>query len=88
MGTRDRDGSGVPLRLAASFEDVWLDQHDLCRTIPPLGDSNSARRRPWIQRAEPMQLLYMNDRHYNPADELRRPYNDPNVAYDWETQHK
>src|SRR5437773_4668965 len=37
---------------------------------------------------EAIQLLYMTDRHYNPADELRLPYNDPNIAYDWETQHK
>jgi dTDP-4-dehydrorhamnose 3,5-epimerase len=37
---------------------------------------------------EPIQLVYMTDRHYNPADELRLPYNDPNIAYDWETQHK
>jgi len=37
---------------------------------------------------EPIQLLYLTDRHYNPADELRLPYNDPNIAYDWETQHK
>ena len=37
---------------------------------------------------EPIQLLYMTDRHYNPADEFRLPYNDPNIAYDWETQHK
>ncbi len=35
-----------------------------------------------------IQLLYMTDRHYNRADELRRPNNDPNVAYDWEAQHK
>ena len=38
--------------------------------------------------AEPIQLLSMTDSHYNPADELRLPYNDPNIAYDWETQHK
>lgn len=37
---------------------------------------------------EPIELLYFTDRHYNPADELRIPYNDPDVAYDWETQHK
>ena len=35
-----------------------------------------------------IQLLYMTDRHYNPADELRLPYNHPDIAYDWETQHK
>jgi dTDP-4-dehydrorhamnose 3,5-epimerase len=37
---------------------------------------------------EPIQLLYFTDRHYNPADELRIAYNDPAIAYDWETQHK
>jgi dTDP-4-dehydrorhamnose 3,5-epimerase len=37
---------------------------------------------------EPIQLVYFTDRHYNPADELRLPYNHPDLAYDWETQHK
>jgi dTDP-4-dehydrorhamnose 3,5-epimerase len=37
---------------------------------------------------EPVQLVYFTDRHYNPADELRLPYNHPDIAYDWETQHK
>jgi dTDP-4-dehydrorhamnose 3,5-epimerase len=37
---------------------------------------------------EPVQLVYLTDRHYNPADELRLSYNHPDIAYDWETQHK
>lgn len=37
---------------------------------------------------EPIQLVYFTDRHYNPADELRLPYDHPDIAYDWETQHK
>jgi dTDP-4-dehydrorhamnose 3,5-epimerase len=37
---------------------------------------------------EPIQLIYFTDRHYNPADELRIAYNDSNISYDWETQHK
>ncbi|HVO58738.1 MAG TPA: dTDP-4-dehydrorhamnose 3,5-epimerase family protein [Dongiaceae bacterium] len=37
---------------------------------------------------EPIQLVYFTDRHYNPADELRIPYNHPGINYDWETQHK
>jgi dTDP-4-dehydrorhamnose 3,5-epimerase len=37
---------------------------------------------------QPIQLLYFTDRHYNPADEFRIAYNDPAIAYDWETQHK
>jgi dTDP-4-dehydrorhamnose 3,5-epimerase len=34
------------------------------------------------------QLLYLTDRYYNPADEGRLPYDHPDVAYDWEMQHK
>jgi dTDP-4-dehydrorhamnose 3,5-epimerase len=37
---------------------------------------------------EPIQLLYFTDRHYNPADELRLSYDHPDIAYDWEIQHK
>ena len=37
---------------------------------------------------DPIQLVYLTDRHYNPSDELRIPYNDPDIAYDWEIQHK
>jgi dTDP-4-dehydrorhamnose 3,5-epimerase len=37
---------------------------------------------------EPIQLVYFTNRHYNPADELRLPYDQPDIAYDWETQHK
>lgn len=37
---------------------------------------------------DPIQLVYFTDRHYNAADELRLPYNCPDIAYDWETQHK
>jgi hypothetical protein len=29
---------------------------------------------------EPVQLLYMTGRHYNPADELLLPNNNPNIA--------
>jgi dTDP-4-dehydrorhamnose 3,5-epimerase len=37
---------------------------------------------------EPIQLVYFTNRYYNPADELRLPYNHPDIAYDWETQYK
>ena len=37
---------------------------------------------------EPIQLIYFTDRHYNPADELRLPYDHADIAYDWEIQHK
>jgi len=37
---------------------------------------------------DPSMLIYMTDRFYNPDDEGRIPYNDPQLSYDWETQHK
>lgn len=33
-------------------------------------------------------LIYVTNRLYNPKDEGRIPYNDPDIAYDWELQHK
>jgi dTDP-4-dehydrorhamnose 3,5-epimerase len=33
-------------------------------------------------------LVYMTDRFYNPQDEGRIPYDDPSIAYDWDTQRK
>ena len=36
----------------------------------------------------PAILTYVTNRHYDPQDEGRIPYNDPSIAYDWEKQHK
>lgn len=33
-------------------------------------------------------LVYITNRTYDPADEGRIAYNDPQIAYDWELQHK
>lgn len=37
---------------------------------------------------DPAFLIYLTDRFYNPKDEGRIPYNDPQIQYDWEMQHK
>jgi dTDP-4-dehydrorhamnose 3,5-epimerase len=37
---------------------------------------------------EPALLVYVTDRFYDPTDEGRIPYNDPQINYDWEIQHK
>jgi len=36
----------------------------------------------------PAMLVYVTDRHYNPADEGRIPHDHPGLNYDWELQHK
>jgi dTDP-4-dehydrorhamnose 3,5-epimerase len=37
---------------------------------------------------EPSVLVYVTSRTYDPADEGRIPHNHPDIAYDWELQHK
>ncbi len=37
---------------------------------------------------QPGMLIYVTDRFYNPKDEGRIPYDESDIAYDWETQHK
>ena len=37
---------------------------------------------------EAARLLYMTDHFYDPEDEGRIAFNHPEIAYDWETQHK
>lgn len=78
--------------------------YDLRRRSKTFGSINTlyvGRFRPWeilippgvahgykALGIEPINLLYFTDRHYNPADELRLAYNDPNISYDWDTQFK
>ena len=77
---------------------------DLRPGSPSYGVKNTAfagALQPWQVRIPPgvghgykvigpgaAMLVYVTDRLYNPQDEGRIPYNDPAIAYDWETQHK
>ena len=83
---------------------VQVFLYDLRRKSPTFGAINTifaGRFQPWeilippgvghgykALGVEPIQLVYFTDRHYNPADELRLPYDHPDIAYDWEIQHK
>jgi dTDP-4-dehydrorhamnose 3,5-epimerase len=83
---------------------VQVFLYDLRQQSPTFGQINTifvGRFRPWeilippgvghgykALGVEPIHLIYFTDRHYNPSDELRLPYNHPDIAYDWETQHK
>jgi len=37
---------------------------------------------------DPAMLVYVTNKVYNPKDEGRIAYNQPEIAYDWELQHK
>lgn len=41
-----------------------------------------------VVSTEPALMIYATDRFYDPDDEGRIPYNDPDLNYDWELQHK
>jgi dTDP-4-dehydrorhamnose 3,5-epimerase len=38
--------------------------------------------------ADSALLVYATDQFYNPSDEGRIAWNDPDIRYDWETQRK
>jgi len=77
---------------------------DFRRNSPTFGLINTlyvGQLRPWeilippgvghgykVLGIQPAQLVYLTDRYYNPEDEGRLPYNHPDIAYDWELQHK
>ena len=77
---------------------------DLRRDSPTFGKRNTmyvGPLRPWrilippgvahgykVVGQEEALLVYLTDRTYNPRDEGRIPYDDPGIAYDWETQRK
>jgi dTDP-4-dehydrorhamnose 3,5-epimerase len=41
-----------------------------------------------ISGTESAMLVYATDQFYDPSDEGRIPWNDPDIRYDWETQRK
>jgi dTDP-4-dehydrorhamnose 3,5-epimerase len=77
---------------------------DFRRDSPTFGRRNTlyvGALRPWqilvppgvghgykVLGRDPAVLVYVTDRFYNPADEGRVAYDEPRIAYDWETQHK
>jgi dTDP-4-dehydrorhamnose 3,5-epimerase len=77
---------------------------DLRRGSPTFGAKNTmyvGALRPWqvlippgvghgykVIGENPGLLVYATDRFYNPSDEGRIPYDDDQIRYDWETQHK
>ena len=78
--------------------------YDLRTDSPTFGRLNTlyvGTLRPWQIRIPPgvghgykvagtesALLVYATDQWYDPTDEGRLPWNDPDVNYDWETQHR
>ena len=78
--------------------------YDLRTDSPTFGKLNTIYTgavRPWQIRIPPgvahgykvlgtesALLVYATDQYYDPTDEGRLPWNDPDVNYDWQTQRK
>ena len=87
---------------AAGMLQVCL--YDLRVGSPSFGVKNTlyiGELRPWSLRIppgvghgykvlgpDPALLVYATDRFYDPTDEGRLAWNDPDIGYDWETQRK
>lgn len=83
------------------FQVVLVDLRVASRTFGQRNTLYLGALRPWqliippgvghgykIIGMDPAMLVYVTDRFYNPEDEGRIAYNEPNINYDWETQHK
>ncbi len=83
---------------------LQVSLYDLRVGSPSFGVKNTlyaGELRPWSLRippgvghgykvlgTRPALLVYATDHFYDPQDEGRIPYNDPDINYDWETQHR
>jgi dTDP-4-dehydrorhamnose 3,5-epimerase len=83
------------------FQVALVDLRPQSRTFGVKNTMYAGNLRPWQVLIPPgvahgykvigkdaAMLIYVTDRHYNPEDEGRIPYNDSRLAYDWEMQHK
>jgi dTDP-4-dehydrorhamnose 3,5-epimerase len=83
---------------------LQVSLYDLRVGSPSFGMKNTlyaGELRPWSLRippgvghgykvlgTRPALLVYATDHFYDPKDEGRIPYNDPDINYDWETQYR
>jgi len=86
---------------AGLFQIALVDLRTASRTYAAKNTFYVGALRPWqllippgvahgykIIGQQPSVLVYITNRTYDPSDEGRIPYNDPDIAYDWELQHK
>ena len=62
----------------------YLGEHNRALLFIPHGVAHGYR----VLGSEPMGLVYFTTHVYNPADELRRPWDDPNIGFSWTTVNR
>ena len=86
---------------AGMFQVALVDLREDSKTFGARNTLYIGSLRPWrllippgvghgykVLGSEPGVLVYLTSQKYDPADEGRIAYNDPDLAYDWELQHK
>ena len=62
----------------------YLGEHNRALLVIPHGVAHGYR----VLNSQPMGLVYYTTHVYNPADELRRPWDDPEIGFSWTTQNR
>ncbi|MBI4494514.1 MAG: dTDP-4-dehydrorhamnose 3,5-epimerase family protein [Chloroflexi bacterium] len=63
-------------------EVFYLGEHNRQLLAIPAGVAHGYR----VLGTQPLLLVYHTTRVYNPRDELRIPYDDPTIGFDWTTR--
>jgi dTDP-4-dehydrorhamnose 3,5-epimerase len=62
----------------------YLGEHNRALLVIPHGVAHGYR----VLGSQPMGLVYYTTEVYNPADELRRDWNDPEIGFNWTTLNR
>ena len=73
-----------PLANAFKLDERWDSEHNRALLYIPHGVAHGYR----VLGSQPMGLVYYTTYVYNPADELRRDWNDAEIGFDWTTSNR
>ena len=62
----------------------YLGEHSRSLLFIPHGVAHGYR----VLGSQPVGLLYYTTHTYDPSDELRLPWNDPSIGFDWTTHNR
>jgi len=63
---------------------LYLGEYNRALLVIPHGVAHGYR----VLNAQPMSLVYYTTEVYNPQDELRRAWDDPEIGFSWTTQNR